>query len=53
MTGALDRLLDDTPRISPQTRAVSPLEPDVAAFFGPQIHIATEHFGSSDPLGPR
>ena len=22
----------------------------MAAFFGPQIHIATEHFGSSDPL---
>ena len=29
---------------------MGPREPDVAAFFGPQIHIATEHFGSSDPL---
>ncbi|MGO9112865.1 MAG: NAD(P)H-dependent oxidoreductase subunit E [Thermoguttaceae bacterium] len=50
VTDALDRLLDDAPRISPQTRAVSPQETDVVAFFGPQIHIATEHFGSSDPL---
>ncbi|MGA2034846.1 MAG: NAD(P)H-dependent oxidoreductase subunit E [Thermoguttaceae bacterium] len=47
---ALDRLLDDAPQMSPQTRAVSSQQPDVAAFFGPQIHIATEHFGSSDPL---
>ena len=50
VTRALDRLLDDTPPISPQTRPVTPGEADVAAFFGPQIHIATEHFGSSDPL---
>jgi len=50
VTGTLDRLLDDTPPISPQTHAVSAGEPDVAAFFGPQIHIATEHFGNSDPL---
>ena len=50
VTRALDRLLDDAPPISPQTRPVTPQEPDMAAFFGPQIHIATEHFGSSDPL---
>ena len=47
---ALDRLLDDTPQIPPQTRAVDARDADVAAFFGPQVHIATEHFGSSDPL---
>ena len=29
---------------------MSPQQADVAAFFGPQVHIATEHFGSSDPL---
>jgi len=50
VSGALDRLVDDTPPISPQTRAVTAGEADVAAFFGPQIHIATEHFGSADPL---
>ena len=50
LAGALDRLLDDAPPIPPQTRAVSAEEADVAAFFGPQVHIATEHFGSSDPL---
>ncbi len=50
VTHTLDRLLDNTPQISSQTRAVSPQELDVAAFFGPQVHIATEHFGSSDPL---
>jgi NADH-quinone oxidoreductase subunit F len=45
-----DRLLDDAAPSASQTRPVSLQEPDVAAFFGPQIHIATEHFGSSDPL---
>ena len=29
---------------------MTPRDQDVAAFFGPQVHIATEHFGSSDPL---
>ncbi len=50
MGHALDRLLDDTPQIPPQTHAVDARDADVAAFFGPQVHIATEHFGSSDPL---
>jgi NADH-quinone oxidoreductase subunit F len=50
VTGALDRLLDNAPQIAPQKLAVISQQPDVAAFFGPQIHIATEHFGSSDPL---
>jgi NADH-quinone oxidoreductase subunit F len=49
VTRAFDRLLDGAP-ISPQTRPVTPQEPNMAAFFGPQIHIATEHYGSSDPL---
>ena len=34
----------------PQTRVASAERADTAAFFGPQVHIATEHFGSSDPL---
>ncbi len=46
----LDRFLDDTPPIPPQTRVSSPQEATTAAFFGPQVHIATEHFGSADPL---
>jgi NADH-quinone oxidoreductase subunit F len=50
LTHTLDRLLDDVPRLPERMRAVNPQEADVAAFFGPQIHIATEHFGSSDPL---
>jgi NADH-quinone oxidoreductase subunit F len=50
VTDALDRLLDDGPRISTETPSVSPQEPAVAAFFGPQVHIATEHYGSIDPL---
>jgi NADH-quinone oxidoreductase subunit F len=50
LTHTLDRLLDDAPQIPGPMRAVNPQEADVAAFFGPQIHIATEHFGSSDPL---
>ena len=50
VTGTLDRLLDDGPRTSPETCSVTPEEPAMAAFFGPQIHIATENYGSSDPL---
>jgi NADH-quinone oxidoreductase subunit F len=50
VTDALDRLLDDSPRISPETCSVTPQEPAVAAFFGPQVHIATEHYGNLDPL---
>jgi NADH:ubiquinone oxidoreductase subunit F (NADH-binding)/NADH:ubiquinone oxidoreductase subunit E/Pyruvate/2-oxoacid:ferredoxin oxidoreductase delta subunit len=50
LVSGLDRFLDDTSPIPPQTKVVSAQEASTAAFFGPQVHIATEHFGSSDPL---
>ncbi|MDP6354991.1 MAG: NAD(P)H-dependent oxidoreductase subunit E [Planctomycetota bacterium] len=50
MSGALDQLLTDevwepVARYSSDVR-----DPPVAAFFGPQKHIATEHYGHIDPL---
>jgi NADH:ubiquinone oxidoreductase subunit F (NADH-binding)/NADH:ubiquinone oxidoreductase subunit E len=49
VSGALDRLLDDPPPAVGRPHAAGP-QAGVAAFFHPQIHIATEHYGSSDPL---
>ncbi len=50
VTDALDTLLSWEER-EPVERYASPDEaPGVAAFFGPQVHVATEHFGASDPL---
>jgi NADH-quinone oxidoreductase subunit F len=54
LTGVVDRLLDDSHVAAPLRDAHSAapaLEQNGQhAFFGPQIHIATEHYGSSDPL---
>ena len=50
LTGALDQLLTDE-SWEPVTRfATDVRDPPVAAFFGPQRHLATEHFGKLAPL---
>ena len=48
-TRALDTLLLETaPDV--ERNAMSPRDPEVSAFLGRQMHIATEHFGTVDPL---
>ncbi len=50
-TRALDNLLvDEEPEGSIGQRAMSVHEPQVAAFLGKQVHLATEGFGILDPL---
>lgn len=48
---ALDWLTGETLRTQPPVgRTTDNPSPRVSAFFGRQIHIATEHFGKIDPL---
>ena len=48
-TRALDTLLlDSQPGV--ERNAMSPRDTEVHAFLGKQVHIATEHFGTVDPL---
>ncbi|MEI6561679.1 MAG: NAD(P)H-dependent oxidoreductase subunit E [Verrucomicrobiota bacterium] len=48
-TRALDTLLLETePGV--ERNAMSPRDSEVNAFLGRQVHIATEHFGTVDPL---
>ena len=48
-TRALDTLLMETePGV--ERNAMSPRDTEVNAFLGRQVHIATEHFGTVDPL---
>lgn len=49
-SAALDWLSGDTHGIVPGRTPENP-SPRVSAFFGRQLHIATEHFGKLDPLG--
>ena len=49
-TGALDRLLQEEPAAQVERCAMSLREPQVSAFLGKQIHIATEQFGKVYPL---
>ncbi len=48
-TRALDSLLME-PEPSVERNAMSPRDTEVHAFLGRQVHIATEHFGTVDPL---
>ena len=49
-TRALDSLLLEDARDPVAVCALSPREPEVAAFLDKQVHIATEQFGKIDPL---
>jgi NADH-quinone oxidoreductase subunit F len=49
-SAALDWLSGETSTIGPGRTAENP-SPRVTAFFGRQMHIATEHYGKLDPLG--
>jgi NADH-quinone oxidoreductase subunit F len=49
-TRALNDLLLDNGTGEIENRALHKTEPDVAAFLGKQVHIATEKFGELDPL---
>ncbi|MDA0321501.1 MAG: NAD(P)H-dependent oxidoreductase subunit E [Verrucomicrobia bacterium] len=50
LTSALDRLADGDVWEPMAHYPVDARDPDVAAFYGPQLHVATEHYGRSDPL---
>jgi NADH-quinone oxidoreductase subunit F len=51
-SAALDWLSGETRTIDPGPgRTADNPSPRVAAFFGRQMHIATEHYGKLDPLG--
>jgi NADH-quinone oxidoreductase subunit F len=49
LVGAMDVLFDGTSRRIADAHALEPRDPPVAAFLGPQKHIATEHCGHLDP----
>jgi NADH-quinone oxidoreductase subunit F len=49
-TRALDKLLLDEPQADVSSREMDLRQPEVSAFLGKQVHIATEHFGKVDPL---
>jgi NADH-quinone oxidoreductase subunit F len=49
-SAALDWLSGETSTIGPGRTTENP-SPRVTAFFGRQMHIATEHYGKLDPLG--
>jgi NADH-quinone oxidoreductase subunit F len=46
----LDTLLADDPDDAIGRAAIQPQEPTLRGFLDSQVHIATEHFGESDPL---
>ncbi|MCX6966560.1 MAG: NAD(P)H-dependent oxidoreductase subunit E, partial [Verrucomicrobia bacterium] len=48
-TRALDSMLME-PEPNVEQNAMSPRDTEVHAFLGKQVHIATEHFGTVDPL---
>jgi NADH-quinone oxidoreductase subunit F len=47
---ALDRLLSVDTDQDVATRTLNMRQPEVSAFLGKQVHIATENFGEIDPL---
>jgi NADH:ubiquinone oxidoreductase subunit E len=48
-TATLDWLRRDPAAAQSNGRRIAPADPPVAAFLGPQVHIATEHCGNLDP----
>ncbi len=48
-TATIDWLRRDTAAVQSNGRRIAPADPPVAAFLGPQVHIATEHCGNLDP----
>ena len=54
VTGAWDRVMDsvlnDAPPDKVAGHAMDVKKPEVGAFLGKQVHIATEQFGKADPL---
>ncbi len=49
VANTIDYLFDGTMQQVAAHHSIEPRDPSVAAFLGPQKHIATEHYGSIDP----
>ena len=49
-TRALDNVLMDEPQADVSGGEMDLRQPEISAFLGKQVHIATEHFGKVDPL---
>jgi len=50
LSHTVDKLLNDRNWVSLKNRALGGDVGTTASFFGPQVHIATEHCGMNDPL---
>ena len=50
LTSSLDQVLTDATWEPLERYASSLRDPPVAAFLGPQLHLATEHFAEAEPL---